>query len=76
MQSTVARTIPDPNAEPTIPVKRAAVILGISVRHAYSAVERDEIPSIKVGRKIVIPTARFLAKYDLTASGEQVKAGA
>lgn len=76
MQSTAERAIPDPSAEPTIPVKRAAGILGISVRHAYSAVERDEIPSIKVGRKIVIPTARFLAKYDLAASGGQATAGA
>lgn len=70
------RAIPDPVAEPTIPVKRAAGILGIGIRLAYSAIERGEIPAIRVGRSIVIPTARFLAKYDLAASGEQVKAGA
>lgn len=74
MQTTAARTIPDPSTEPTIPVKRAASILGISIRHTYAAVERDEIPSIKVGQRIVIPTARFLAKYNLTAGGEQAQA--
>lgn len=57
----VDRTLPDPAAEPTINVKRAAAVLGISVRHAYVGVERGEIPSIKVGTRIVVPTARFLA---------------
>lgn len=62
---TVPRSIPDSTAEPTITVKRTAAILGISLRHAYSAIERGEIPSIRVGRSIVVPTARFLAKFDL-----------
>lgn len=61
----VDRTIPDPTAEPTIPVPRAAAILGISRRAGYAAVERGEIPSIKVGQRVVVPTAKFLAKYDL-----------
>lgn len=61
--AAIPRTIPDPGAEPTISVKRAAGILGISTRHAYTAIERNEIPSIRVGRAIVVPTARFLAKY-------------
>lgn len=65
-----ARAIPDAAAEPTIPVKRAAAILGISPRHAYAAVERGEIPSIRVGRKIVIPTARFLSRYDDLTPGD------
>ncbi|SCL17697.1 DNA binding domain-containing protein, excisionase family [Micromonospora nigra] len=59
------RAIPDPAAEPTITVKRAALVLGISIRHAYVAAERGDLPSIRVGRKVVVPTARFLAKYDL-----------
>lgn len=65
MQNANQRTIPDPSADPTIKVKRAAAILGISLRHAYTAIESGEIPSIRVGRAIVVPTARFLAKYDL-----------
>ena len=57
------RALPDPTAEPTITVPRAAAILGISRRAAYAAVERSEIPSIAVGSRIVVPTARFLMKY-------------
>lgn len=63
----VPRTIPDAETEPTITVKRTAAVLGISIRHAYAAIGRGEIPSIRVGRSIVVPTARFLAKYDLAA---------
>ncbi|MEU5668967.1 helix-turn-helix domain-containing protein [Micromonospora sp. NPDC047753] len=59
-----SRAVPNPTDEPTISVKRAAAILGISVRHAYVAIERGGIPSIRVGRKVVVPTARFLTKYN------------
>jgi len=69
-----SRTVPDPATEPTIPVKRAAAVLGISIRHAYTAVDRGEIPSIRVGRSIVVPTAKFLAKYELRTAGDQTKA--
>ncbi|WP_327008549.1 helix-turn-helix domain-containing protein [Dactylosporangium sp. NBC_01737] len=74
MQDATLRAIPNPAAEPTIKVKRGADILGISLRHAYAAIERGEIPSIRVGRSIVIPTARFLAKYDLAPATTQAVA--
>lgn len=60
-----SRAIPDPNAEPTITVERAAVILGVSRRAGYSAAERGELPTIPVGRRKLVPTARFIAKYGL-----------
>ncbi len=63
--STIDRTIPDAEAEPTIKPPRAAAILGISTRAAYNAIDRGEIPSIRVGRSIVVPTARFLAAVGL-----------
>lgn len=71
------RIVPDPATEPTMPVKRTAAVLGIGLRTAYTAIERGEIPSIRVGRTIVVPTARFLAMYpDLVAArnGDQVPA--
>ncbi|MGI5236489.1 hypothetical protein [Dactylosporangium sp. CA-139066] len=61
-----SRELPDPKTEPTIPIERASLILGVSRRAGYSAVERGEIPTITVGRRKLVPTARFLAKYDLT----------
>lgn len=63
--ATISRTLPNPAVEPTISVRRAAAVLGISIRHAYVSVEREEMPSIRVGQRIVVPTARFLTQYGL-----------
>jgi excisionase family DNA binding protein len=68
-ESAVSRTLPDPAAEPTLTVPRVAAIVGISRRAAYVAVEAGEIPSIRVGRRVVIPTARFLAHFGLDEGG-------
>lgn len=63
---TLPRALPDPAVEPTIKAERVAAVLGVSVRAAYAAIERGEVPSIRVGRLVRVPTARFLAQYDLS----------
>ena len=52
----------DPPAAPglTITVGEAARYLGIGRNSAYEAVRRNEIPSIRIGRRILIPRHRFL----------------
>jgi len=45
-------------------VEEAAQLLGISRSFAYEAVQRGEIPSMRIGRRILVPKAaleRFLA---------------
>lgn len=59
------RQLPDPDTEPTISVDRAAVIIGISRRCAYAAVEHGELPAVRIGKRIVIPTAKFLRQIGL-----------
>jgi hypothetical protein len=49
--------VPDPAVEPTMKVDRVARAYGISRAAAYQAVLAGEIPSIKVGRRVVVPTA-------------------
>ncbi|MEX1207457.1 MAG: helix-turn-helix domain-containing protein [Acidimicrobiia bacterium] len=44
----------------TMTVGEAARFLGIGRNSAYEAVRRNEIPSIRIGRRIVIPRHRFL----------------
>jgi excisionase family DNA binding protein len=44
----------------TLSVPQVARILGVSRNHAYVAVRRGEIPAIRVGRRIVVPTHRLL----------------
>lgn len=63
MTATAARALPDPAAEPTVTVARAAAVLGVSVRAAYAAAARGELPAIRVGRTVRVPTARFLTTY-------------
>lgn len=62
---TNKRALPDPATEPTISIERAASILGIGLRSAYTAAERDEIPHVKVGRSIRVLSAKFLKAYGL-----------
>ena len=45
---------------PTISVERAGQLLGISRRAAYRAVSRGQIPTLKVGRRLLVPTQRLL----------------
>jgi len=52
--------IPDPSEEPVCSVVRAGQILGISRSTAYAAVNDGQIPSIRLGRRLVIPTAPLL----------------
>jgi excisionase family DNA binding protein len=46
-------------AEPTVDVIAAGRILGIGRNAAYKARESGEIPSIKVGGKYRVPTAKL-----------------
>lgn len=47
----------DPAVRPTLTVDEAAVVMGIARSSAYDAVRRGEIPSVKVGRRLLVPTA-------------------
>jgi excisionase family DNA binding protein len=51
------RRVPDPAIEPTVTVERAAELLGISRGQGYEGVRTGDIPSLRVGHRILIPTA-------------------
>jgi excisionase family DNA binding protein len=53
---------------PTISVEEAAALLGISRRSGYRAAARGEIPTLRLGRRLIVPTPRLLA---LLGAGEQ-----
>lgn len=46
-------------------VPEAAELLGMTRRSCYRAVEADAIPTMRVGRRIMIPTARLLTQLGL-----------
>lgn len=54
------RTLPDPETTPTVPAwPDAGQALGLGRSATYAAIRRGEIPSISVGRRVLIPTARL-----------------
>ena len=50
----------------TYTVTEAAELLGISRSSAYECVRRGEIPSLTLGRRVVIPRRAFEALLDRT----------
>lgn len=51
----------DTNGYPaTITVEQAGQLLGISRSSAYRGVNRGEIPSIRIGGRIIVPTGKLL----------------
>lgn len=59
--AAIDRSLPDPVSEPTVSVARAAAILSINRRTIYDAIARGDIPSVRIGRRVVVPTARLVA---------------
>ena len=51
--------VPDPVVQPTISVADAGRLLGISRTSAYTAAKAGDIPTIKIGGRILVPTARL-----------------
>jgi excisionase family DNA binding protein len=47
----------DPESQPTLSVDETAVLLGVARSTAYAGVLSRDIPSIRIGRRIRIPTA-------------------
>ena len=43
----------------TISVPTAGLVLGVGAASAYKAVAKGEIPVLRVGRRLLVPTARF-----------------
>ena len=50
-----SRTLP-----PTISVEQAGELLGVSRRSAYRAAARGQIPTVRIGRRLLVPTQRLL----------------
>lgn len=64
--------VPDPRKRPTITVKEAAALLGISERSAYDSVHRGEIPVIRLGRRMTVPTVLILRMLGLDEVSDSV----
>lgn len=52
--------LPDPDIRPTLTVEEAGELLGIGRSLAYEKAASGELPSIRFGRRLVVPTATLL----------------
>jgi len=57
-------TTADLRERPTLTVEQAGQVLGRA--GAYQAVRRGEIPSVRIGHRIVVPTGALLRLLDET----------
>lgn len=63
--------LPRPEDRPVLRVDELAALLGIGRSAAYVAVRRGELPSIRVGRRVLIPTAQLRSLLGLDSSEPQ-----
>jgi excisionase family DNA binding protein len=59
-------TVDELLSRPTITPKEARQILRLSKNGVYEALRRGDIGSVRIGRKILIPTAPLRAQFSLT----------
>ena len=50
-------SFPRPEEQPTMTIEEAGRWLGLGRSAAYEAAKRGEIPTIRFGRRLVVPTA-------------------
>jgi excisionase family DNA binding protein len=55
----------------TITVGEAAEMLGISRTSAYLCARRREIPTVRFGRRVLVPVARFMAMLEADPSPDE-----
>lgn len=61
---------------PTLSVEHAGRLLGLSRGSAYRAATRGDIPTIRIGRRLLVPTAKLLTLLGIetTSTTETVSA--
>jgi excisionase family DNA binding protein len=64
------RRIPDPEACPTLTIPQAGELFGLGRAASYEAARRGELPTIRLGRRILVPTAKLRAMLGLGAEPE------
>lgn len=67
-------TVPDPLERPVLSVPEAGAICGLGRSASFDAVRRGELPVIRFGRRLAVPTAALLTMLGLSPDGPNVGA--
>jgi excisionase family DNA binding protein len=57
--------VPDPRLRPVLSVEEAGRILGLGRSAAYDAAKRGDIPTIRFGRRLMVPTAGLRKRLEI-----------
>jgi excisionase family DNA binding protein len=70
--SAVGCIVPDvTELPPTVTVEHAARLLGVSRSAAYRAAAKGQLPTIALGRRLLVPTRRLLELLGLSVDEGQ-----
>ncbi len=61
-----------PEGKLTLTIEETAKLLSLSRGSAYQAARTGEIPTIRIGRRLVVPRAKLLAMLGESASTKDV----
>lgn len=64
---TPALTVDDVQGRPTLTVPEAASLLGVGRGVGYAGVKSGEIPSVRIGGRVLVPTAPLLKLLGIDA---------
>ena len=70
MPQTELPPLPDPRVTPTLPVPTAGKYVGLGRESSYNAAKRGDIPTIRIGRRLVVPTAELLRMLGLAGEAK------
>jgi excisionase family DNA binding protein len=60
--------IPNPLQSPILTVAETAQLLGLGKEATYRAIQKGEIPSVRIGKKILVPTIQILNLLGIQSS--------
>lgn len=69
MENPTSIVLPDPKQRPTLTVYAAADILGVDRKTVYAAINSGQLPCLRVGRRILIPTSWLAARIAPDSDG-------
>jgi excisionase family DNA binding protein len=64
-------TLPD-GMPYTLTIRETARVLGLGINTCYEAARRGDIPSIRIGRRLVVPTQALRGLLDVAAKDARV----
>lgn len=62
--------IPDPRDRPTLSVPEAGAYVGLGRSAAFDAARRGELPTIRFGRRLAVPTALLRQMLGIDAASD------